>query len=43
MWDFVASTVVGVLAGGLFQWYFRGRAPLADRITEGGADFEEFP
>ena len=43
MWDFVASTVVGVLAGGLFQWYFRGHAPLSDRITAGGADFEEFP
>jgi hypothetical protein len=43
MLDFVASTVVGVLAGGLFQWYFRRHAPLTDRITEGGADFEEFP
>jgi hypothetical protein len=43
MLDFVASTVVGVLAGGVFQWYFRRHAPLADRVTEGGADFEEFP
>ncbi len=43
MLDFVASTVVGVLAGGVFQLYFRRQAPLEDRITEGPGEFEEFP
>lgn len=42
MLDFVASTVVGVAAGIVFQLYFRRHAPLDDRITE-GAEFEEFP
>lgn len=43
MLDFVASTVVGLIGGAVFQLYFRRQAPLADRITEGPADFEEFP
>lgn len=42
MLDFVASTVVGLVGGAVFQWYFRQQAPLDDRITE-GAEFEEFP
>jgi len=42
MLDFVASTVVGLAAGVVFQFYFRRHAPLDDRITSGGEDFEEF-
>ncbi|QZP37815.1 hypothetical protein [Halobaculum magnesiiphilum] len=32
MWDFVAATVAGVLAGLLFEYYFRRRAAGTDRI-----------
>ena len=32
MWDFVAATVAGVLAGLLFEYYFRRRAAGADRV-----------
>ena len=31
MWDFVAATVAGVVAGLLFEYYFRRRARGADR------------
>jgi len=41
MLDFVASTVVGVLAGIVFQFYVRRHAPLADRITEDAGPVEE--
>lgn len=43
MLDFVASTVVGLAGGVVFQLYFRERAPLDDRITGSGDEFEEFP
>lgn len=32
MWDFVAATVAGVAAGGLFELYFRRRARGRDRV-----------
>ena len=35
MWDFVASTVAGVLAGAIFQVYVRRRALVTDRLPEG--------
>jgi len=35
MWDFVAATVAGVLAGVLFEWYFRRRARAKGRLPEG--------
>jgi len=31
MWDFVAATVVGVVAGGLFEYYFRRYADATSR------------
>jgi hypothetical protein len=34
MWDFVAATVVGVGAGGLFEVYFRRRARVAERLPD---------
>jgi hypothetical protein len=42
MLDFVASTVAGVGAGIVFQFYFRRHAPLDDRITD-DVELEEFP
>lgn len=32
MWDFVAATVAGLLAGVLFEFYFRRRARLDERL-----------
>ncbi|WP_435063940.1 hypothetical protein [Halobaculum sp. EA56] len=32
MWDFVAATVAGILAGLLFEYYFRRRAAGSDRV-----------
>jgi len=32
MWDFVAATVAGILAGLLFEYYFRRRATGTDRV-----------
>lgn len=32
MWDFVAATVIGVLAGVLFDWYFRQRTDVTVRL-----------
>jgi len=32
MWDFVAATVAGLLAGVLFEWYFRRRAHADERL-----------
>ena len=40
MWDFVAATVAGVLAGIVFEYYFRRRANATDRIPELAADVE---
>jgi len=34
MWDFVAATVVGVLAGIVFEYYFRERADAERRLPE---------
>lgn len=34
MWDFVAATVAGVVAGFLFEFYFRRRADPAARLPE---------
>jgi hypothetical protein len=34
MWDFVAATVVGVLAGLIFEYYFRRRARTGERLGE---------
>jgi hypothetical protein len=34
MWDFVAATVVGVLAGLIFEYYFRRRARVGERLGE---------
>lgn len=35
MWDFVASTVAGVLAGAIFQIYVRRKTLATDRLPEG--------
>lgn len=35
MWDFVAATVAGLLAGLLFVWYFRRRRDVDLRLPEG--------
>jgi len=35
MWEFVASTVAGILAGLLFVYYVRHRITPADRLPEG--------
>lgn len=32
MWDFVAATVAGLVAGVVFEFYFRRRARVADRL-----------
>lgn len=41
MWDFVAATVAGALAGGLFEFYFRRRARIENRIPMHLLDAEE--
>ena len=41
MWDFVAATVAGLLAGVLFEFYFRQRAHLDERLPFRVADTEE--
>ncbi|WP_135830470.1 hypothetical protein [Halorussus halobius] len=38
MWDFVAATVVGGVAGVLFEWYFRRVARVAPRLPDGVGD-----
>ncbi|MFC7167658.1 hypothetical protein [Halospeciosus flavus] len=35
MWDYVAATVAGLLAGVLFVWYFRRRRDIELRLPEG--------
>lgn len=34
MWDFVAATAIGLLAGLLFEWYFRRRADTTLRLPD---------
>jgi len=34
MWDFVAATVVGVIAGVVFEWYFRRFARVGPRLPD---------
>lgn len=34
MWDFVAATVVGLVAGVVFEWYFRRRARARTRVPQ---------
>jgi len=41
MWDFVAATVAGLLAGLIFSWYFRRLARLEDRLPEIVEDYTE--
>ncbi|TKX56791.1 hypothetical protein EXE48_18290, partial [Halorubrum sp. ASP1] len=41
MWDFVAATVAGLLAGLLFEYYFRRRAGSRERLPEEVAEMAE--
>jgi hypothetical protein len=41
MWDFVAATVAGIVAGVLFEFYFRRRARLEKRLPMHLLDVEE--
>lgn len=34
MWDFVAATVIGGMAGIVFEWYFRRFAPVETRLPD---------
>ena len=41
MWDFVAATVAGLAAGVLFEFYFRRRARIDDRLPRQLTDRNE--
>jgi len=41
MWDFVAATVAGLVAGLLFEYYFRRRAGSRERLPEEVAEMAE--